>query len=119
MCATPAGCYEGRQVLWLLDAGRAPAYAARHTVQRGPRVRGESNVGCDQNCHIALLGLSLPQLPPYQSPYHVRSGGSKDGEVAPWLQSVSISSHTFFGCHRDEMADAMIEAVKSMGTNAS
>jgi len=36
----------------------------------------------------------LPQLPPYRSPYHVRSGGSKDGEVAPWLGVIVLFPNT-------------------------
>jgi hypothetical protein len=34
----------------------------------------------------------------------------KDGEVAPWFQSPLYRVMRFFGRHRDEMADAVIEA---------
>ena len=33
----------------------------------------------------------------YQSSYHVRSGRAKDGEVASWLQSLSVASHAYTG----------------------
>src|SRR5215831_13972584 len=33
----------------------------------------------------------------YQSASHVRSGRAKDGEVASWLQSLSVASHAYTG----------------------
>src|SRR6266700_1499698 len=63
--------------------------------QRGQRVRGEPSVGCDHYCHVAFLRLSLPQLPLLPKPLPCEKWRAKDGEVAPWFQSLSVSSHSF------------------------
>src|SRR5215510_16035947 len=107
--ATPAGCCGARQVPWPLGAEKLPAGVARHTVQRGQPVRGEPSVGGDHACYVACLGLSLPQLPPLPKSLPCEKWRAKDGEVAIWLQSLSVSSHAFSRSLSRGVVYAMIE----------
>jgi hypothetical protein len=54
---------------------------------------------------IVAIATSLPKSLPCEK------WRAKDGEVAPWLQSPRYRVMRFFGRHRDEMADAVIEAL--------
>ena len=75
-------------------------------------MRGASSVGDEPHGHSVGLGFSWPQLPPVPA-LCLALATAKDGEGALGLQPLRMSHHEVSGRHRDQVADAVIEAFGS------